>query len=207
MHSIKFVYFDVGGVLVLDYSGTNKWTEMKRDLGITVEKDAMFEEIWNKYKSRVSIDYDVDKIIPELQEMLDISVPDDYSMLHDFVTRFTTNPSIWPVVFSIKKKYKVGLLTNMYPRMLSSIMDQKLLDEYLWDVIVDSSVVGFQKPDEAIFKLAESMAHLSPAELFFVDNSQKNIDAANRRGWKTMFYDSKNPEKSNEELEKMLELK
>ena len=42
MSKISFVYFDVGGVILLDYSGTNKWVEMQRGLGINPELDAKF---------------------------------------------------------------------------------------------------------------------------------------------------------------------
>ena len=32
---ISFVYFDVGGVVILDFSGTNKWEMVKKEWGIT----------------------------------------------------------------------------------------------------------------------------------------------------------------------------
>lgn len=31
---IKFVYFDIGGVVVKDFSGNNKWNEMKKFMGV-----------------------------------------------------------------------------------------------------------------------------------------------------------------------------
>jgi len=37
---VEFYFFD--------YSGTNKWTEMKRDLWITEELDQSFEDMWDK---------------------------------------------------------------------------------------------------------------------------------------------------------------
>lgn len=39
---IKFIYFDVGGVVILDYSKTNKWNEMLTDLGIPEELKPKF---------------------------------------------------------------------------------------------------------------------------------------------------------------------
>ena len=53
MSDIKFVYFDVGGVLLLDYSGTDKWQQMKLDLGIVGDLDNIFEELWNKNNPRI----------------------------------------------------------------------------------------------------------------------------------------------------------
>ena len=43
MPDIKFIYFDIGGVLLLDFSKTNKWLEMRRDLGISPDLDSQFE--------------------------------------------------------------------------------------------------------------------------------------------------------------------
>ena len=31
---LSFIYFDVGGVVIQDFSGTNKWSQLKRELGI-----------------------------------------------------------------------------------------------------------------------------------------------------------------------------
>jgi hypothetical protein len=36
MKNIKFVYFDLGGVTILDFSGTNEWFKLKQELGISI---------------------------------------------------------------------------------------------------------------------------------------------------------------------------
>jgi|TARA_Y100000310_G_C20153683_1_gene565933 hypothetical protein len=35
----RFIYFDVGGVVIRDFSGTNKWEELRRSIGIKPEQD------------------------------------------------------------------------------------------------------------------------------------------------------------------------
>lgn len=35
---IKFIYFDVGGVAIRDFNGTDKWENLKKELGIPKEK-------------------------------------------------------------------------------------------------------------------------------------------------------------------------
>lgn len=52
---ISFVYFDLGGVAVLDFSGTNKWAKLKRDIGIHDTNKAAYDIVWNKYKDRICI--------------------------------------------------------------------------------------------------------------------------------------------------------
>ena len=62
MSNIKFVYFDVGGVALLDFSGTDKWKQMKKAIGVTEESDSVFDAIWKKHRSRICIDCDVDTV-------------------------------------------------------------------------------------------------------------------------------------------------
>lgn len=206
MNSSKFVYFDVGGVSIIDFSGNDKWTEMKRSFGVTKENEKHFDLVWEKYEDRICINCDIDTVISEFRQVKGISMPDDYSMLADFVERFERNSSIWPVIHAVKEHYGIGLLTNMYPRMLNAIIERKLIPDLEWNAIVDSSVAGYQKPHPSIYQKAEEVAKLKPEEIFFIDNSEENVKEANRRGWKTFLYDPRNPEASSKKLSKLLDL-
>ncbi len=191
---------------MLDYSGTNKWIQMKRDLGVTEELDELFDGVWKKHRSRICIDCDVDTIVPEFKEKVGVEIPDGYSMLGDFVDRFEVNHTIHTLAQKAKEKYKVGLLTNMYPRMLSMIRENKLIPELEWDSVVDSSIVGFQKPENGIYEVAEQKAQTDPSQIFFVDNSPEHIEAATKRGWKTLLYDPQNPKESSNKLAQILDI-
>ena len=121
-------------------------------------------------------------------------------MLSDFVNRFESNPSIWPVIEEIKKTCQVGLLTNAYPRMLTEIQRRGILSPIAWDVIIDSSVVGFQKPDRQIFEIAQEKAKINLKEILFVENSPEHVRAAQIFGWQTFLYDSLHPHQSSQKL-------
>lgn len=199
---ILFVYFDVGGVAIQDFSGTNKWAEMKKRIGIIPEHEEKFNVFWKQYRERICLDFDVDNLIPIIEKEFRVLFPTDYSMLQDFVDHFDPNPSIWPVIEKIEKTSRVGLLTNMYPRMLQSIQARNILPSAKWDVIVDSSVEGYRKPDKKIFEIAEKRASINHNEILFVENGVEIVQAASEFGWQTFLYDSKNPEKSSKELMK-----
>ena len=206
MSKISFVYFDVGGVVLLDYSGTNKWEEMKQGLGVTPSTDAQFEAIWDSQHDRICIDYDVELYVPQFRA-LGLLAPSNYSMLQDFVDRYDPNPSIWPVIKQIQQKYKTGLLTNMYPRLLDTIYArQDLCIDWPWDQVVDSSVVKAQKPDVKIFQIAAQKASVPPAEILFVENQQKHINAAKEYGMQTFLYDSSHPVQATRDLSVFLHL-
>ncbi len=197
---IKFVYFDVGGVAILDFSGTQKWEELKRDIGVTNENKEVFTEVWNRYKERVCLDVDVDSLLPILTKEVGLHFSEGYSLLQDFVDRFEANPFIVPVITKAQSTSKIGLLTNMYPRMFDAIQEHGILPDIQWDTIIDSSVVGFQKPDGKFFEIAEKAAGVARDSILYVENSLEHVNAAKEFGWQTFLYDSKNPKESSEKL-------
>lgn len=197
---ISFVYFDVGGVVVLDFSGTQKWAEMKHDMGIHKRNEEIFDRLWKRYREEICIDRDVDTLIPIIERECHITLPKEYSMLQDFVNRFEANPSIWPVITKIRKTCKVGLLTNMYPRMFQAIERRKHLPPVSWDAVIDSSIVGYQKPDQELYEVAEKQAKTKKANVLFVENSIEHLSAARDFGWQTFLYDSTNPVESSRKL-------
>ncbi|MEK9135398.1 MAG: HAD family hydrolase [Patescibacteria group bacterium] len=197
---ISFVYFDVGGVVVSDFSGTDKWVKMKRDIGITIENDKEFDQFYDKYEKEVHVGRDVDTLIPLMAEKFNLIFPAGYSLLKDFVDRFKSNKSILPVIDKIKQDCQIGLLTNMYPGMLSAMTKKGIMPLISWNVIIDSSVEGCQKPKLDIYKLAEQKINIKKDNILFIDNTMENIDAAKNFGWQTFFYDSVDHKNSSNNL-------
>ncbi len=198
---ISFVYFDLGGVVELDFSGTDKWAELKQELGITAENDEEFKNFWKQYEDEVCVGRDVDTLLPLFKEKFGTKLPDGYSLLLDgFVNRFEINKSIWPVIDEIRRHCRVGLLTDMYPGMFAAIKKRGLLPEIAWDVIIDSSIEGVRKPNPRIFQLAEEKAGVKGRDILFVENSLGNVKTAQDFGWQTFLYDSANPDISSRNL-------
>ena len=198
---ISFVYFDVGGVAIRDLYEADKWTKMKRDIGIKAEDDKEFDEFWGEHEKEVCVaGKDVDTLIPLIEKKFHLIFPAGFSFLADFVSRFEPNKKIWPVLERIKQDCKIGLLTNMYPRMFSAIMEKGIMPPIAWDVIVDSSIEGRRKPNPGIFEFAEQKANVKKDNILFVDNKMENINAAKNLGWQSVFYDTGDHKKSCLEL-------
>ncbi len=197
---IKFIYFDVGGVVIRDFSATNKWAELRRSIGIKPEQDNEFEEFFDKYESEVCVGRDIESLVPMLADKFGLELADNYSFLNDFVDRFEVNQPIWPVLEKIKQKYKVGLLTNQYPGMLDAIIKKGLMPPVYWNVVVDSSVEGIRKPQKEMFEFAQKKVGFHPNEILFVENSKKHVEAAKLFGWQTFLYDSSDTDKASADL-------
>jgi epoxide hydrolase-like predicted phosphatase len=203
---IKFIYFDVGGVVVKDFSGTNKWVEMKKVMGVKQKFDKEFDRLYNQYEIKeLCLTRHVDTLIPIFAEKFSMGFPQSFSMLEYFIDHFEKNRSLWPLLEKVKKNYGIGLLTNMYIDMLDGIRKKGLLPPIDWDVVIDSSKAGLQKPDRRIYGLAEKKSGVNSEEILFVENSQKNIDAAKKLGWQTFLYDSSAVENASRELGLMLD--
>ena len=200
---IRFVYFDVGGVVIDDFSGNNKWEQLKNELKIDSSNSDEFEEIWKKLEEEVVIGKDVESLLPILKEKFSNNIPEGYSLLNNgFVDRFQPNKNIWSIITELKKKVPVGLLTNMYPGMFDAIKKRNILPPIEWNVILDSSIEMLKKPDARLFKLAEERAGLHGSEILFIDNTIGHIEEANKFGWNAYYYDSSNHKKSVKKLKK-----
>lgn len=197
---VSFIYFDLGGVVIEDFSGTNKWEELKRHLGITPDQDSEFDDFFDEVEPKVCVGMGVEKLVCQIEEKFKLKLPENYSLLDDFVNRFRKNTSIWPVITEVKKHVDVGLLTNMYPGMYRAIEESNLLPAITWDVIVDSSVEKIAKPDPKIYALSEQRCGHRGKDILFVENSKTNVQAAADFGWQTFWYDPSDRQGSSEEL-------
>ncbi len=201
---IKFIYFDVGGVVVLDFHGTNKWQQMLDDLKIPTSLQDPFNDLFDQYELLFNVgkaDYhDFNKAI---KNKFDIDFSNNYSIIEDISNRFTKNTSLWPILEDLSTKYPLGLLTNMYPGMLD-ILKTKYFPPTKWTVEIDSSVVGFAKPDPQIYKIAQTKANTDPDNILFIDNLSRNLDATSHLGFQTLLYDPLDLSKSNSEIVNIL---
>ena len=88
----KFIYFDIGGVVVKDFSKTDKWEKMKRDIGIPLKKDEEFDKFYDIYERKVDLGLEVDSLIPLIEKKFGVRFPTKYSLLEDFITAFEKTP-------------------------------------------------------------------------------------------------------------------
>jgi FMN phosphatase YigB (HAD superfamily) len=203
---VSFVYFDVGGVVIDDFSGNDKWQQLKTELGVTSQNNAAFEKLWDTYSPELNTTRDAEALLMILKKELGLQLPSDYSLLDGFVKRFEANPLIWPIIKSAKRKVPIGLLTNMYPGMFAAIEQRSILPKIGWDVVVDSSIEALQKPDWKFFELAEKRASAKDQEILFIDNGAGHIKEATAFGWQTFLYDSANHEVACHDLAAFLQV-
>jgi FMN phosphatase YigB (HAD superfamily) len=202
---ITFIYFDVGGVLVFDFSKSNKFSEMLNEIGIKPEYIPDAIEAWDMFEEDFCTGKDTEIMKQMYTEKFGVHFSPDYTFIKDFADRFAINTSIRPIVEKVRSIGRIGLLTNMYTGMLSELMARGMVEKNIWDVINDSSVIGVAKPHRDIFVCATANADVKPEAILFVENTQRHIDAAKEYGWQTFLYDPVNYEQSNRKLLELIE--
>jgi epoxide hydrolase-like predicted phosphatase len=94
---------------------------------------------------------------------------------------------------------RVGALTNNWqaeaPRPSTALRD-------LFDVFVESAVVGLRKPDPRIYELVCEQLGVAPARVAFLDDIGRNLKPARALGMATIKVDD--PDRALRELETLL---
>ncbi len=84
--------------------------------------------------------------------------------------------------------FKIGILTNMPPDFLPWFDRCAGAFRALADAEVVSGLVRLVKPDPAIYALMAERMGLPPAELFFWDDTLRNVEAARACGWQAGLF-------------------
>lgn len=80
--------------------------------------------------------------------------------------------------------YKIGILTNMPPDFMPWFDRGAGAVRALADAEAVSGAERLIKPDPAIYRLMERRIGLPPEKLFFLDDTQANVDGARACGWR-----------------------
>lgn len=104
------------------------------------------------------------------------------------VMRNTRHPDTIALLADLKGKYKLAMISNVSGRR--SLDDRFLpgeLDE-LFEVVVASGDVGFEKPSPHIFTMTAEKLQTAPEECLFIDDIKAFCDAAEAVGMQSFHF-------------------
>ena len=199
---IKNIVFDIGMVLA-DFCWYSYMTD---ELGFSEERARLFgerivlTEFWHQLdlgvKSEAEVISEMKAQVPEFREDAELFFG---NLL--YIVRNYDYSRKW--IVSLKERgYKVYLLSN-YPRGTFTLHHKKVFDFVdVTDGRVISAFERLTKPDRRIYELLCDRYGLKPEECVFIDDQEKNIEAAEKFGMKGIVF--KPYEQSNRELEEIL---
>jgi HAD superfamily hydrolase (TIGR01509 family) len=99
----------------------------------------------------------------------------------DFLARFATWPGgFYPgaedLITTLRRDYRCGCLSNSNEMHWRAVFDQ------IFDFSISSHRCGVAKPSAEIYSVLEETAGVARQEIYFFDDSQINVDAANQFG-------------------------
>lgn len=204
--AIKNVVFDFGGVIVeLD---TQRPIDRFKEIGV---EDA--EKLLDPYEQKgLFLEFengtaDLETFRRKLSEHAgkELSMDDIYYGWMGFM--WDVPQEKLDYLSELRKKYNVYILSNTNPVIMSWAKSPVFspaglpLTAYA-DKIYASYEIGITKPDPRIFEYMLSDSNMIPEETLFVDDSQKNIDAATAFGFH--LYKPENGEDWRETLDRLL---
>ena len=189
MNNTKAIYFDYGGTLDCDgIPWKEQFKPIYEEMGINVTREK-FDRAF--YDSDDSIEAEKPHDLP-FKETIQLQVSrvfkgleiDDKNLQDKVGEKFLKNSlskleENRKLLERLKQKYSLGIISNFYGNLPAII--QELGFGELFDVVIDSTRVGFMKPDPQIFYEALKPLDLLPAQAVFVGDSMKR-DMAGAKG-------------------------
>lgn len=188
--AIKFIYFDVNGVLVRFYQ--RGFVSLAKECNVPVEKVENSFWHYNDAVNRGDISEEkFDRLLA-----LNLGVKKKISWKEHYLKAAQPIKEMHSVAKKLAKEYPVGLLTNIFPGFLESMIEAKKLPNIKYKTIIDSSEVKSIKPEPKIFQIAEDRCGYTGTDIMFIDDSRTNLIAAEKLGWNVMWFDDYRPEES-----------
>lgn len=196
---VRFVYFDINGCLVRFFHPA--FTRLAAETGISAE--LIETGFWHLNDAACRGDMSMSEFNEAFARKLGIESVDWQNYYFEAIDTVDEMQSLltWAA-----EHYHVGLLSNIMPGFISRMIQEGALPRVAYDQIIDSSVEKTIKPEDKIFEIAETRAGVKPEEILFIDDSRSNLMAAEKRGWKVLWFDDYRPDVSADKVRRALEL-
>ncbi len=196
----KFIYFDVGGVL-LHFEHIRQM--IADDLGIPL---ADYLAVLSSFQPALAegkvTEVDVEL---ELKKQFNLDFPPNFYADSHWVDKFIPIKEMQALVVELSQHYRLGLLTNVTKLVWDRAQTiSGMYPEVDYEVKIKSFEVGLAKPDPKIYELAIEEVGLKPNEIMLIDDLEDNIQVASDLGMKTYRFDTKNALEEVKTLSKIL---
>ncbi len=187
----KAVLFDIGGVLT--HSPVTRIKQYCADNGISDDvRSAIFgpeDGPWSRFERS---ELTRDTFAGEFDEHVSIcaTTATGHGFMDWFFQGFGERPEMVGVVRHLRGRVKLGAITNNVSRDELGTRRTSGVDlPSLFEVVVESAIVGFRKPQPEIFQIACEKLAIVPTEAIFLDDLGANLKGARALGMHTIKVD------------------
>jgi putative hydrolase of the HAD superfamily len=187
MPASKAVIFDCGGVL-FDFEQDRRLAAISHASGLA--PDEVQARIWDSGLDAAADrgEIPLDALCRRLNEVLEINM-DEGHLVALMIRAFTVKPDVLSLVRQLRPEVIRGTLTNNGP-LIRLGLERHFPD--LVAVIPQHRYFSYQfgrtKPNRAIYEAVAVKLGLPGPDIFFLDDSEKNVAGAREAGWRAMRF-------------------
>lgn len=195
---IRFVFFDVGGVLKIGLQETKN--DFAERAGIPVEEfreyqrshfDLIERGTLSKSDFFRQLDRDMHLGRTDLEQIWDQSFLRDYHVFSDVLD--------WSM--ELKKRFSVGIISNVSP-LSKGLIESKGLYQPFRPLVFLSCEIGLLKPHREIFDYVNMHTKTRPDECVLIDDTSLIVEAAQSYGWNAIHH--RHLDETKKKFEKLL---
>lgn len=187
---VRFVYFDINGCLVRFFH--RAFTRLAEDSGAPA--DVVETTFWHYNDAVCRGDMSMDEFNRIFAERIGL---DHLDWMSYYLSAIDPIEEMQELVAWAADNYYVGLLSNIMPGFIDAMVERGMLPKVNYNAVIDSSKTGAIKPEQQIYEAAQAYAAgCAPTEILLVDDSRANLMAAEKLGWKVLWFDDYRPEES-----------
>lgn len=173
--NLKAILFDMVGVLIF-----KKPDYIAKSIDQINAKN--IEKLFNHLDER--------QLLKDIKQQLKLSDFQIQKAVKQIPEKYERYQALWKLLPSLKKKYKLAVVNN--GNSIALKYWKKKFNFSLFDVFINSSQVGFKKPNPKILLLTCKKLNVDPDECIFMDDNLENVKSTKILGMKTIFWKDKN---------------
>ncbi len=187
--SVKFLYFDLGRVLI-DFSVERMVNQlaMAADVSTETVRKILFRDglqLQSKYESG---EIDSQGFYDGFCKAAGVR-PDFDELLRAGTEIFWPNASMIPIVAQLSQTdYPMGILSNTCEAHWKYCFEKYRILSGCFETFALSYELKSAKPDAKIFQAAAELAGYAPEEIFFIDDVPGHIEGAKAAGFDAVLY-------------------
>ncbi|MCL4388031.1 HAD family phosphatase [Candidatus Marsarchaeota archaeon] len=179
---IKLLIFDLGNVL-LKYDDSQYYEYVSKKYGFQYEKVASIMERHETemYTGRMKNS----EFLHEVSKSLHIPV-EKLEFEKYFIKKAKVNKGLLNFALSLKPRYKVVILTNVYRSRYKSM--PLVFDKSPFDRVFASCFIRMRKPSKNSYRYVLKKCKAKPEEAIFIDDRKENVAGAEKAGIKSILF-------------------
>lgn len=196
-NGIRFAYFDINGCLVRFFHSA--FTDLSAKTGVPLHKvEAAF---WRFNDDICRGELTLDQFNKKFAKQMGVEAVD---WAPYYLAAVEPIVEMQELITWAAEHYKIGLISNIMPGMITAMRAKKIIPDAAYDVIIDSSVEHTIKPEAKVYEIAQERAGVDPSEILLVDDTRANLMAADKKGWSVLWFDDYNPGESAKRVREIL---